>query len=296
MSMLRAYARALGGVISGHQVCFPGPGHSPKDRSCTLRLSPAAPDGFIVFSHAGEDFRILRDHVRVCIGITPSAPASRPVQQPSRGEATAADVDQDKIRRAQKLWSEGVYAGGTLVQRYLASRRLELPVDVAGDALRFHPACPWREDGGMLLLGPAMLAACRDIHTDEIVGVHRTRLNERAEKVGRKMLGLVAGAAIKLDCDANVTTGLTIGEGIETVLTRRQLGLRPAWALGSVGAIAKFPVLSGIECLTVLAEAGVPSQRAVEECASRWHAAGREVLIVDPRAGSDINDAWREVA
>src|SRR4051794_18444545 len=53
---------------------------------------------------------------------------------------------------------------------------------------------------------------------------------------------------------SGVTIGLTVGEGVETCLSARQLGLRPAWALGSVRAIRTFPVLSGIEALTILEE------------------------------------------
>ena len=49
------------------------------------------------------------------------------------------------------------------------------------------------------------------------------------------------------------------------------------WALGSKDQIAKFPVLSGVGALTILAEPGAETQ--VRECAARWHSAGREVLI-----------------
>jgi len=84
--------------------------------------------------------------------------------------------------------------------------------------------------------------------------VHRTALTEHGRKVGRKMLGRVSGAAIKIDDDAEVTMGLAVGEGIETALAARQLGLRPVWALGSVGAIRSFPVLPGIGSLTILTE------------------------------------------
>jgi putative DNA primase/helicase len=90
--------------------------------------------------------------------------------------------------------------------------------------------------------------------------------------------------------------GLVVGEGIETTLTARQLGFRPAWALGSVGAIAAFSVLSGIEALTILAEAGKPSADAVQICGQRWSEAGREVIVVSPRMGADINDALRGAA
>ena len=51
----KAVARALGGEASGNTVSAPGPGHSPKDRSLTVTIDPAAPGGFVVFSHAGDD-------------------------------------------------------------------------------------------------------------------------------------------------------------------------------------------------------------------------------------------------
>jgi len=93
-----------------------------------------------------------------------------------------------------------------------------------------------------------------------------------------------------------VLGGLFIGEGTETCLDARQLGLRPAWALGSAGAIATFPVVDGVECLTVLQEHDAASARAVETCAARWHAAGREVVINEPVGTKDLNDAIRRRA
>jgi hypothetical protein len=138
-----------------------------------------------------------------------------------------------------------------------------------------------------------MVAAFRCIHTDRITGIHRTALNSNGTKIGRKMLGIVAGAAIKLDPDDAVTDGLTIGEGIETTLSARQFGIKPAWALGSVGALASFPVLSGIEALTLLAEEDTSgaSQKAIKECGHRWHQARREVITAASKVGGDLNDA-----
>jgi len=43
---LRLIARALGGEISGRQILAPGPGHSPQDRSLSIRIEPGAPAGF----------------------------------------------------------------------------------------------------------------------------------------------------------------------------------------------------------------------------------------------------------
>ncbi|MCJ2018026.1 toprim domain-containing protein [Methylobacterium sp. E-065] len=137
-----------------------------------------------------------------------------------------------------------------------------------------------------------MLCAYRDIATDEVVGLHRTRLDPMTgEKLGRKMLGRAGGAAIKLTHDSEVTMGLALAEGVESALAGMALGLVPIWAAGSVSGIAAFPVLSGIEALTICAETGAPSEKAVEEVGTRWTEAGREVDVVAPRTGSDLNDA-----
>jgi putative DNA primase/helicase len=63
-----------------------------------------------------------------------------------------------------------------------------------------------------------------------------------------------------------------------------------------VGAIAAFPILPGIESLTLLAENDEASARAVEACAKRWDGAGREVFINRPIDGKDLNDAIRGAA
>jgi putative DNA primase/helicase len=156
------------------------------------------------------------------------------------------------------LWRQAVDPRGTIVETYLNSRALDLGDDLAGEVLRWHPR-----------IG-AMLALFRDIVTDEPRAVSRTFLDREGRKLSRKFFGPVGGAAIKLDPDDAVTQGLHIGEGIETCMAARQLELRPTWALGSTGAIGAFPVLSGIECLTLLAERDEASSRAVEACAARW--------------------------
>lgn len=63
-------AAALGGNVAPNgQVLAPGPNHSPKDRSLAVRLDPAAPDGFVVYSFAGDDPLQCKDHVRSKLGM-----------------------------------------------------------------------------------------------------------------------------------------------------------------------------------------------------------------------------------
>jgi putative DNA primase/helicase len=289
IASLRGIARALDGVVTGGQVLCPGPGHGPGDRSLSVRLSATSPDGFIAFSHSADDWRACRDYVRERLGIAPDAwkRARTPTLKPApQNKAVAEPDDADRSIAALKVWREGVDPRDTLAERYLASRKLDLGDDIAGDVLRWHP-----QTG-------AMLALFRNIYTDEPQAVSRTFLDPSGRKLERKFLGPVAGAAVKLDPDANVLAGLHIGEGVETCLAARQLGLRPAWARGSCGAIAGFAVLGGVECLTIFAEHDDASEKAVETCAARWHSAGREVLIDRPLVpgAKDLNDAIRGAA
>jgi hypothetical protein len=268
-----------------------------------VRLSSASSTGYIVHSHAGDDWRACQAYIAARLGIDAGYGRAAAVRHPKPAprypaeRAPLSSCEQWRQRAVATLWREAQYPRGTIVEAYLASRCLALPDGIAGEVIRYHPACPWGEGDGTIRV-PAMVAALRSIHGDELVGVHRTRLTPDGRKVDRRMLGTAEGTAVKLDADAEVTIGLAIGEGIETCLAARQLGIRPVWALGSAGAIERFPLLAGIDALTILIEhdANGTNQRASEACAARWHAAGREVLLVDPLCGKDISDAIREVA
>jgi hypothetical protein len=193
---------------------------------------------------------------------------------------------------ARRIWREAANIRGSIAEHYLNSRSLVL--DDYSDrcrVLRFHPCCPFGPDRA-----PAMIALMRDVMTNDPRCIQRTRLAPDGSKIARQMLGPSKGAAIKIDADHDVTMGLCIGEGLETCLTARQCDVKPVWALGSVGAIEAFPVLAGIDALSILAETGDASARAVKECGDRWEHDGREVFILDSKIGSDVNDALREVA
>jgi putative DNA primase/helicase len=135
---------------------------------------------------------------------------------------------------------------------------------------------------------PALVAPFRSIDTDEITAVHRIALDRDGRKLGRRMFGIVFRAAIKLDPSG---ASLAIGEGLETAMAARQLGITPAWALGSVGSISSFPLVDGVDQLIILGETGHASACAVRFCGKRWREAGRRVRTAMPTIGNDMNDA-----
>jgi len=274
---LRHAARLLGGEPNGRGVLCPGPGHGPKDRSLSVSFDPNAPDGFVVTSFASDDFRACRDHVRERLGLKRDGWKDRrqsrarpaPVQRPP---STTPEM-------AMRIWAEGVDPRVPAVERYFERRGLLLPEKLANGVLRWH--------GGV----GALLALFRDIVTNAPRAISRTFLTRDGVKRGRMFLGPVSGCAIKLDADEDVTLGLFIAEGIETAMSAREFGLTPVWACGAAIGVAKFPVVSGIESLTILAdvEESGAGLKAAREAEARWHEAGRECRVF---AGEgDINDA-----
>ena len=96
-----------------------------------------------------------------------------------------------------------------------------------------------------------------------------------------------------------MTASLVIGEGLETTLSaaarveHRGTLLQPAWAAVDAGNLAKFPVLAGVEALTILVDNDKSGrgQEAAQECARRWVRAGREATLLTPHdPGTDFND------
>lgn len=200
---------------------------------------------------------------------------------------------QERIELVRAIWDQGVDPRGTPAEAYLRARALHLGVLGELADLRFHPRCSWHEDnehpdyspGGC----PTLLAAFRSIETDQIVAIHRIRVDVPRlwPKTFRKMLGPVKSAAVKL---ARVTDILAIAEGVETAMAANQMGHGPAWAVGSAIAVERFPVLVGIRRLVLLEENNSTSRNAVAVCARRWVDAGREVFRIVPEHGDDLND------
>ena len=216
------------------------------------------------------------------------------VREPAPKAGDDGDEDGHKARRikwALAIWNNSINPSNTLVDTYLSRRGLKLTDALADHVIRFNGACPWGRDAyGKTVRVPAMIVAMRSIATDEITAIHRTRLSEDAEKIGRRMLGQASDAAVKLDADESVTDRLTIGEGIETCMTAQQIGLTPTWALGSADAIEDFPVLDGVELLQILGERDPTSERVRTACATRWREAGRKVVLNHSKVGKDLND------
>lgn len=256
---IRSAAARLGGVVSGGRIRCPAPGKGRKNRSLSVKFN--ADGTFHATDFSGGDWRVARDHVKAVLGLSDD----RPVEF----RAPVPQIDPDRLARqktAADIWARSIPIAGTLAETYLASRGLIYD----GDALRFYPG------------GRAMVALITDAITGEAIGIHRTFLDRDGNRTKKMMLGAAAGGVVRLSADDEVTSGLGIAEGIETALA---VPFRPVWACLSAGQLAAFPVLAGIEALTIFADQDKAGLDAANACGERWHAADREVTMAAPLQG-----------
>jgi hypothetical protein len=213
---------------------------------------------------------------------------------PDKPTVPSADT-ATKTERARRTINASRLAKGRLPEAFVNRRGIDLPDNTP---LLFNPDV-WHWPSKQSL--PAMVSPIVRIDAPDNsapMGAHLTFLrrdgSDKAKVVPARLYsGPKAGGVVKLTPDEEITTGLAIGEGIETCLAARMAGL-PTWACLDSGNMAAFPVLSGVECITLLADHDEAGIKAARECAARWQAAGKEARIAIPsRPGFDWNDEIR---
>jgi putative DNA primase/helicase len=243
-----AIAKSLGGYKrNGKNHLCRCPAH--EDRSPSLSIADGENGRILVRCFAGCDgaeiIRVLKSRGL----LRDSAPQRIEVLQPS----TPEHDDRQKIEFALNLWRNRRPFTGSSAQKYVETR---IPGLIVREdwPLGFHPTCPFGKERL-----PAMLALMTDAESNEPCGVHRTALKPdgsgKAEIESPKMmLGRAKNAVVRLSPDDEVSYGLGLVEGIENGLTILSCGWNPVWCALSAGGIRDFPVLQGIECLTIFAD------------------------------------------
>jgi hypothetical protein len=213
----------------------------------------------------------FREAVEELAGATETRARSKPR---APGPAPAGE-EKDAARNsglALAIFDRARSVRGTIAEQYLAEIRgvdLDQLLELE-DVLRFDPACPF---GGRVL--PCLVALVRNILTDAPQAIQRTARSATGDKIERMSLGPTKGGAIKLWPDSEVTTGLVVGEGMETTaaaatrVTHRGTLLAPGWSLIDAAGLAGFPVLGGVEALTILTDNDAAGLDAADECERR---------------------------
>jgi len=275
------------------------PGHD--DRTPSLSISDGKHGRILAHCHGGCSQTAVISALRAH-GLWPQGDAPEPTEaERERRRRQEAGREREQARQVAfnkdlglRNWAEAMPGPGSPIERWCEHRKIDhSKLDLERLPLRWAPRCTRGKE-----TAPAMVALMTDPVTAEPCGLHRTFLlpdgsgKAPVERV-RMMLG--KAGVIRLSPDDEVELGLGICEGIETGLAILAAGWRPVWACGSLRGLENFPVLGGIECLTVFADPKEQEIAGARACADRWADAGRESVLRIPRGG-DWNDVLREDA
>jgi putative DNA primase/helicase len=269
-------------TAGNHRLSCPACGRKPSDKTLGVTVDH---DGCAV-AHCFRCNYVETYRPEEGAAYRPSRAPIRPVRAAKRD--TLSDYGRE-------LWEACRPVHGP-ARAYLMARHCALPPE-DGD-LRCHPAL--KHPSGYV--GPALVALVTDAATREPISLHRTWIQPDGRKADvdppRMLLGghRKQGGVIRLWPDECATYGLGIAEGIETALTLAT-ALQPVWSLIDAGNLAAFPVLAGIEVLTIAADHDEAGLAAANSCATRWAEAGCDVrMVIPPRERTDLNDYAREAA
>ena len=212
-----------------------------------------------------------------------SLPRVDPVQTINHVRARAA---MGSPEAAQRLIAMAQPIRGTLVETYLAGRGIA-PVHDA-EALRYHPRCYYRpDDGGPAERRPAMIASVTDLQ-GRITGAHRTWLapdgsGKAPVETPRRAMGDLLGHGVRFGTADEL---LAVGEGIETVLSPRQVLPRmPMLAALSAAHLAAVLFPPSLRRLYVLHDRDPAGDGTRDSLLARAASLGIEAISLTPREG-----------
>jgi putative DNA primase/helicase len=275
-SATEALARALGLRRSGNRYTGTCPACGYKN-AFYVREGDSQP---LVFCHACQDTEAVVTALQRRGLWRQSSSAS-----PSIGSAPSPAPTRAGLR-ARELWIQASPAHGSLVEIYLRSRGIAMPIPAT---VRYLPQAK-HSPSGMVL--PAMIAAVTVWPERKPCAVHRTFLapdghSKAAVDTPKMTLGPCLHGAVRL---AEAAEQLMIGEGIETCLAAMHATGQPAWAALSTSGMRRLLLPSHVKEVVILADADPPGEAAAKYAAERWVREGRRVRIARPPKGKDFND------
>lgn len=194
---------------------------------------------------------------------------------------------------ARRLWAISQPIQGTLAETYLRQRGI---IDLrACGSLRFHPHCWYRADEddppSTPNAFPALIAAVRS-NDGSLTGIHRTWLDPNGSgkapvATPRRAMGNLLGNGVRFGRAESV---LVVGEGIETILSLRQImPTMPMIAGLSAGHLSALQIQPSLRRLYIARDNDPAGQHAADRLAERVIGAGIEPLMLTASLG-DFND------
>ena len=235
-----------------HRASCPECDRGPKDDALAVRMDD---DGATWLCHrCGWSGGIREGHDEPLSKCSPKRHERQP--EPEHYEVLAPWVNA-----SGRLASD---RAGTVAGSYLEHRGCALPPFADETHLRWHPDLPDRVSG---YRGPALVALVTDVETGAALNIHRTWLAPEGirkapiDKPRRLLRGHRSRGVARLWPDEEVTLGIVVGEGLETRLAAARAGSIPVWSTLTAGNLAAFPVLRGLDGLTILVDHDRPNPK-----------------------------------
>ena len=290
-SQLAQIVAACGGDLydGGRRALIPGPGHSVHDRSVSLL---ATEDGRIVIHcfSPRDDWRVVKAAL-TARGLLDAAPTLAKAAPQQSVRIVMQPGTEQRVARAQRIWSEGRAMRGTPGERYLAQRAI-VQGGADSSALRFHTRITSIDDRRRR---PALLAAivARD---GALQGVQPTLLTPHSGEKARvatprRVIGKLMGGAVRLHEAGSV---LLVGEGVESVLSASAALQLPAWAALTADNLAAFEPPCSVSRLVIACDNDVAGRRAADVLAERVIQLMEVDILGPPQGFNDWNDWARQ--
>jgi AAA domain-containing protein/Toprim domain-containing protein len=185
------------------------------------------------------------------------------------------------------FWRDGAAIQGTLGERYLQDERGIGVEGLTQDIVRFHPA--HRANGKPETKAfPALIFPARNA-AGKITGIQAVRLTPKGQKLA--VAAKISGGVIKgspLRAPGDRSTGITLVDGPEDMLTVRQDTGRECWASMSVSILSELPLPAGCP-VTICMDRG--SEESTRIQAEKLRDRGHPVRLATPPDGcKDPND------
>jgi hypothetical protein len=198
------------------------------------------------------------------------------------------EIDKDKLNMIRSLWRRSVPARGTIVERYLRTRKCWVDTET----VRYLPP---RGDHSPALIVPFGMPTepepgVLDIAAADVHGIQLTKLKAdgsgKADVEPKKMtLGQCVGYPIVLALPTDLLA-LVIAEGVEDALTAHIATGRSAWASGGAGRLSALAdkVPSYIEHATIMMDDDKVGRDGANKLGSLLQRRGIEVeLLLTPQ-------------
>ncbi|WP_338811509.1 toprim domain-containing protein (plasmid) [Agrobacterium leguminum] len=241
------------------------------------------------------DFRDIADEARRFL----NEPQPRPVSNRRDDTSDSQPAERPAAERARRLFRMTQPLAGTLADSYLRQRGILRAA--LHPALRFHPACYYRDlKTGQTHTLPALIAAVTD-PAGGITGVHRTWLDPDGDgkaKIDdpRRALGGLLGNAVRFAFPAcGPVPVMVAGEGLESILSLSHvLPDMPMVSALTANHLAAFRPPDGCLRLYVAADADAAGRHGIEGLSRRAQVLGILPLSLTPELG-DFNEDLRRL-